>query len=142
MTIVTHKGLRPRLRLRLGLWGLWWRLRLGGLGFSLWLGLGSPWKGVKTVLELFRLGGLDRLHRRLLWWLLKDAILRLVRLETLGVVGLGKTLLRSKLTPLQHLIQHTLKIGFGVLVTQTEPILLLELLDQHPKLRLPSQNPT
>ena len=45
VTVTTHKGLGPRLRLRLRLGGLWWRLRLislwlGGLGFSLGLGLG------------------------------------------------------------------------------------------------------
>ena len=46
VTLVTHKGLGPRLRLRLGLWSLWWRLRLGGLGVSFGLGLGCPLKGV------------------------------------------------------------------------------------------------
>ena len=40
--VVTHKGLSPRLRLRLGLWSLRWKLRLGGLGISLGLGLGCP----------------------------------------------------------------------------------------------------
>jgi len=56
VTVVTHKGLRLRLRLRLRLWSLWWRLRFGGLGFSLGFGLGGPRKGVKAVLKLFRLG--------------------------------------------------------------------------------------
>ena len=142
MTVVTHKGLRPRLRLRLGLWSLWWRLRLislrlGGLGFSLWLDLGSPWKGVKVVLDVLRLGNPDMLLGRVLRRLLKDAILGLVWLKRLGGVGLGKTLLRSKLALLQHLVKHTLKIGTGVLVPQTETILLLELLDHHAQLRLP-----
>ena len=88
------------------------------------------------------MGGLDRLLRRVLRWLLKDAILRMVKLEALGVVGLGKTLLRGKLTPLQHFIQHTFKVGTRVLVPHTETILLLELLDHHPQLRLLGRNPT
>ena len=46
--------------------------------------------------------------------------------------------LSPTLTPLD-LVQHTPKIGFGVLVPQIEPLLLLELLDQHPKLRLPGE---
>ena len=45
--VATHKGLGPSIRLRLRLGGLWWRLSLislwlGGLGFSLGLGLGCP----------------------------------------------------------------------------------------------------
>ena len=56
VTIVTHKSLSPRLRLRLELWSLWWRLRLGGLGFSLGIGLGCPRKGVKVVLKTIWLG--------------------------------------------------------------------------------------
>ena len=68
---------------------------------------------------------------------MKDAILGLIWLKGLGSVSLRKALLRGKLTPLHHLVQYTLKIGSGVLVPQTETILLLELLDQHPKLRLP-----
>ena len=105
---------------------------LGGRGFSLGLGLGAPRKRVKIVLELLRLGGLDRLQRRFPKWLLKDTILRLVGLEALGVVGLGKMLLRSKLTPLQHLVKHTLKVYLGVLVPHTKTILLFELSDHHP----------
>ena len=145
MTVVTHKGLRPTLRLRLGLWSLRWRLRLfslglGGLGFSLGLGLrlslGASWKRVKTVLQLLGLGGPDRLRRRLLRWLLKDAILGLVGLEALGVVGFWKTLFKGKLT--QQLVQHTLKVSLGVLVPHTETILLIELPDHHPKLGLSS----
>ena len=73
--------------------------------------------------------GPDRLLGRTLWWLLKDTVLRLVRLEGLGGMSLWKALFRGKLTPLHHLIQHTLKIGFGVFVPQTEPLLLLELLN-------------
>ena len=47
VTVATHKGLGTRLRLRLRLGGLWWRLRLislglSGLGFSLGLNLGCP----------------------------------------------------------------------------------------------------
>ena len=130
VAIVTHKGLRPRLRFRLGLGGLRWRLRLfclglGGLPFS----LGCPWKGVKTVLEFLRLGCPDRFLRRVFRRLLKDAILGLVWLKGLSGVGLRKALLWGQLTPLDHLIQHTLKIGFGVFVPLTEPILLLELLN-------------
>ena len=73
---------------------------------------------------------------------MKNAILGLVWLKRLGGVGLRKALLWGQLTPLDHLVQHTLKIVFGVFVPQTEPILLLELLNQHPKLRLPGRNPT
>ena len=79
---------------------------------------------------------------RIFRWLLEDAILGQVWLKGLGGVGLRKTLLWSQLTPLDHLVQHTLKIGSRFLVPQTEPILLLELLNQHPKLRLPGRNPT
>ena len=95
-----------------------------------------------VVLEIVRLGGPDRLLGRFLGWHLKDAILGLVGLEALGVVGLGKMMFRGKLSPLQHLVQHTLKVGTGVLVPHTETILLLELLDHHPQLRLPGRNPT
>ena len=116
-------------------------LRLGGFGFSfgfsLRLDLGSPWKGVKVVLKIPRFGSPDRLIGRVPRRPLKDTILRLVRLEALGVVGLGKMLLRGKPTLLQHLIQHTLKVGTGVLVPQTETILLLQLLDHHAQLRFP-----
>ena len=140
--VVIDKGFYPRLRLRLGLWSLRWRLRLGDLGVSLGLGQRCPWKGVKVVLETLRLGNPDRLLGRILGWLLKDAILGLIWLKGLGGVGLGKTLFRGKLTPLHHLVQHTLKIGSGVLIPQPEPILLLELLDQHPKLRFSGRNPT
>jgi len=142
VTIVTHKGLRPGLRLRLGLWSLWWRLRLislrlGGLRFSLWLDLGSPWKGVKVGLDFLRLVNPDRLLGRVLRRLLKDTIVWLVGLERLGVVGLRKTLPWTNLAPLQHLVKHKLKVSTGVLVPQTETILLLELLDHHAQLRLP-----
>ena len=68
---------------------------------------------------------------------MKDAILGLIWLKGLSGVSLRKALLRGKLTPLHHLVQDTLKIGLGVLVPQSKPILLLELLNQHPKLRLP-----
>ena len=141
MTVATHKGLRPWLRFRLRLWSWRWRLRLislglGGLPFSLGSSLGCPWKGVRTVLKILWLGGLDRLLGRVLRRLLKDAILGQVWLKKLGGVGLRETLLWGQLTPFNHLVQHTLKIGSRVLVPQTEPILLLELLNQHPKLRL------
>jgi len=142
VTVVTHKGLRPKLRLRLGLRSWWWRLRLislgiGGLGFSLGLGLGSPWKEVKRVLDSLRLGNPDWLLKKNLRRLIKDAILRLVGLEGLGVVGLRKVLLRGKLAPLQRLAKHTLEIGLGILVPQTETILFPKLLDHHAQLRLP-----
>ena len=83
VTEATHNGLRPRLRFRLRLGCLRWRLRLislrlGGLPFSLGSGLGCPWKGVKVVLEILWLGGLDRLLWRVFRRLLKDAILGLV----------------------------------------------------------------
>ena len=67
------------------------------------------------------LGCLDRLLGRFLGWLLKNTILGLVGLEALGVVSLRKMLLWGKLTPLQHLIQLTLKVGTGVLVPTPKP---------------------
>ena len=81
--VVTHKGLGPRLRLRLGHWSLRWRLRLlslglGGLGYSLGLSLGCPWKGVMVVLKNLWLGDLDRLLGRFPGWLMKNAIFGLV----------------------------------------------------------------
>ena len=47
VAVATHKGLGPRLRLRLSLGGLWWRLRqislgLGGLGLALGFALDVP----------------------------------------------------------------------------------------------------
>ena len=99
--------------------------------------MGCSWKGVQAVLEVFRLGDLDSLIGRYPGWFLKDTIHGLVTLEGLGGVGLWKTLLRVKLTPLHHLVQDTLKIGQGVLIPQSKPILPLELLDHHPLLRLP-----
>jgi len=127
--VVTHKGLRPKLRLI--------SLGLGGIGFSLGLGFGSPWKEVKRVLDSLRLGNPDWLLKKNLRRLIKDAILRLVGLEGLGVVGLRKALLRGKPAPLQCLDKRTLEISLGILVPQTETILLLKLLDHHAQLRLP-----
>ena len=75
-----------------------WRLRLvslglGGLGCSLWFGLGCPWKGVNVVLEILGIGSLDWFLWRVLGWLVKDSILGLVWLEGLDGVGLRKMLL-------------------------------------------------
>ena len=74
-----------------------------------------------VVLEIVRLGGPDRLLGRFLGWHLKDAILGLVGLEALGVVGLGKMMFRGKLSPLKHLVQHTLKVGTEYLYPTPKP---------------------
>ena len=56
VTVVTHKGLRPRLRLRLGLWSLWWRFRLDGLGSALGLSLEVPGRESRLFFKSLGLG--------------------------------------------------------------------------------------
>ena len=106
------------------------------LGLALGLALDVPRRESRFFWRPFGFGSPDSFLGRVLRWLLKDTILGLIWLEGLGGVGLRKTLLKGKPTPLQHLVQYTFEVGSRVLVPQIKPIVFLELLDYHPKPRL------